>query len=381
MDRIHKLPRSEKASELDDGGYSTYVSNRAGLGSLQTAAGRATESPERKARRSAGFGRWERELSVGGDHSPVINEPSASDLELERVFVHLLALDEDGTRIGKAIRRTFDMLLDGQHTGRYRWEQLHKTEKTHCGTLVEINLQREFDFADGEVLDYSIEGVEVDCKYSQKLADWMIPPEASGRILLGLWASDQAGKWSAGLVRAREENLNPSRNRDAKRTLSRHGRKAIRWLFEKAPLQDNVLLRLADEDIDAIFRSTSGQKRVNELFRRAQQRPISRNVVATVAIQEDYMKRVRGNGGARTALRPEGIVIFGQYRNHVQAASDLGLPAPGPGESMSVRLARRQQHHADAASIELDGQDWVVAGQNDPPEPGPVLPDIGPLGR
>jgi hypothetical protein len=29
---------------------------------------------------------------------------------------------------------------DGQHNGRYRWEQLHKTEKTHAGTLVEIAL-------------------------------------------------------------------------------------------------------------------------------------------------------------------------------------------------------------------------------------------------
>jgi hypothetical protein len=273
------------------------------------------------------------------------------------------------------------MLLDGQHTGRYRWEQLHKTEKTHCGTLVEINLQREFDFADGEVLDYSIEGIEVDCKYSQKLADWMIPPEAKGRILLGLWASDQAGKWSAGLVRAREEHLNPGTNRDSKRTLSKHGKASIRWLFQSAPLQENILLRLPDEDIDAIFRSTSGQKRINELFRRAQQRPISRNVVATVAMQEDYMKRVRGNGGARTTLRPEGIVIFGQYKNHAQAATDLGLQPPGPGEFISVRLARRQPHHSDAAYIELDGEYWVIALATDPPEPGPLIPDIGPLGR
>ncbi|MFF3669847.1 NaeI family type II restriction endonuclease [Microtetraspora malaysiensis] len=67
--------------------------------------------------------------------------------------------------------------------------------------------------------------------------------------------------------------------------------------------------------------------------------------------------------------------------NHVQAAVALGLPAPGAGEFVSVRLARRQPHHAEAPSIELDGEHWVVAEDNDPPEMGPLLPDIGPLVR
>ena len=49
-------------------------------------------------------------------------------------------------KVAKVLRRTYDMLLDGQHTGRYRWDQLLKTEKTHFGTLVEINLQRAFGF-------------------------------------------------------------------------------------------------------------------------------------------------------------------------------------------------------------------------------------------
>ncbi len=38
------------------------------------------------------------------------------------------------------------------------WDQLFKTEKTHCGTLVEINLHREFKFQDGTKLDYQIAG-------------------------------------------------------------------------------------------------------------------------------------------------------------------------------------------------------------------------------
>ncbi len=81
----------------------------------------------------------------------------------------------------------------------------------------------------------------------------------------------------------------------------------------------------------AIFASASGQQRVNELFRRAQRMRVSRTVVATVAMQDDYMKRVRDGGGARDQLRAEGIVIFGDYADDQVLASALGLVRPGPG--------------------------------------------------
>jgi len=308
---------------------------------------------------------------------------SEPDQDVELVSATLLDLDPDGKRMAKAIRRTLDMLLDGKNTGRYRWDQLYKTEKTHCGTLVEINLQREFGFDGGKELDYSIAGVEVDCKYSQRLGGWMIPPEAIDHVLLVVWASDDDGVWSAGLVRAKREYLRPSTNRDRKTYLNEKGNTAIRWLFDRAPLPENVLLRLPEEDVTAIFMCGRpghvcrghGSKRVDELFRRAQGRIISRVVVATVAQQEDYMKRVRGNGGARSKLRPEGIVIFGQYESHKALARRLGLPVPGPGESVSVRLARRKPHHGSRPYIELEGQEWVVALPSDPPEMAPLLPE------
>lgn len=105
---------------------------------------------------------------------------AAPDVELQAVADQLITDDPTGARIAKVLRRTYDMLLDGQHTGRYRWDQLYKTEKTHFGTLVEIHLQREFRFSDGLRMDFAICGIDVDCKYSQKLAEWMIPPEALG---------------------------------------------------------------------------------------------------------------------------------------------------------------------------------------------------------
>ncbi len=301
-----------------------------------------------------------------------------SDPELRVVADELMSRDPDGTRIAKVLRRTYDMLLDGQHTGRYRWDQLYKTEKTHFGTLVEINLQREFEFADGTAMDFAICGIDVDCKYSQDRAEWMIPPEAMGQIILGLWASDDRGKWSLGLVRADDHLLTSSRgNRDLKRRLSAVGKAAVTWIFQGYELPENALLRISPSDVQRIFNcSRFGTKRVDMLFRLAQQRIISRTVVATVAQQEDYMKRVRGNGGSRSSLRPEGIVIIGQYESHRRIAQALALPTPGPGESASVRLARRRSRHDEVPFVTLDAEDWVVAQRDDPVEMAPLLPDI-----
>jgi hypothetical protein len=296
------------------------------------------------------------------------------DAEVLRVFEHLVTLDPTQERIGATIRQTLDQLYDGQHTGRFRWEDLYKTEKTHCGTLVEINLQREFDFSDGLKLDYLIVGIEVDCKYSQAFGGWMIPNEATNEICLVVTASDKSSTFSAGVVRAREEWLNVGRNRDAKATLNLLGREQIFWLARDAPLPPNVLLGLEPLDLEVIFSFKSGQKRVNELFRRAQLLAVGRGVVATVAQQEDYMKRVRGNGGARTALKPEGIVIFGQYAAHGGIMKALGLPALRRGESMSVRLVPSVE---DVPwSTRIDGAWWRVAKPDDPVEVAPELPRV-----
>lgn len=307
---------------------------------------------------------------------PGMESAADSDQALDRVARHMSALDPAGERTAAALRRTIDMLLDGRHTGRYRWDQLHKTEKTHAGTLVEIGLQRQFGFADGAVLDYSIADTEVDCKFSQRLGGWMIPPEAFGMLLLVLWASDEQGRWCAGLVRAREPHLRAAANRDLKRALNEAGIGAIRWLHRNAPLAENALLRLPRRTVAEILAMPSGQQRVNELFRRAQRLRISRTVVATVAQQDDYMKRVRAGGGARDPLRREGIVILGDYGSHREVATALGLPKPGPGEFVSARLAPRAGHRDGRPWVRLDGDDWVLAAPQDPPAPAPSLPSL-----
>lgn len=299
--------------------------------------------------------------------------PEPADPEVAAVSAELRSFDPDGARTARVLRYTLDQLYDGQRTGRYSWDQLYKTEKTHCGTLLEINLQREFKFADGNEMDFRIGNIEVDCKYSQRHGSWMIPPEAHGHICMLLWAEDNATpRWSLGLTRIKPEFLNSGSNRDSKATLSTAGRNSIHWLWDKIPLPPNVLLQLDKNVVARIMNIKSGAQRTNELFRCAQQRIVGRSVIATVAQQDDYMKRIRKNGGARTSLKPEGIVILGQYSSHVIIANALGVPVPGSGESVSVRVA--PAHSPGPGVADIGGLLWRMATPEDPIVTAPDLP-------
>ncbi|MFF4409717.1 NaeI family type II restriction endonuclease [Streptomyces sp. NPDC001262] len=288
---------------------------------------------------------------------------------------HLLQLDPKGVRFAAVLRDTIDQLLNGEVTGRYDWKTLFKTEKTHAGTVVEINLQREFKFDDGHDMDYRIAGVDVDCKYSQKFGQWMIPPEAEGHICLLVWADDYKSSWSAGLLRIRPDLLNRGNNRDLKLTIKAEHRNKICWLWHGAALPENVLLHLDEPTRESILGKNSGQARVNELFRKVQMRPVGRGVIRTVAQQSDYMARVReAKGRARTVLREEGILIPGHYSSHQAIARALGVPVPQSGELVSFRVARAQAHHGDRPQVTLGGQPWVLATHDDPVETAPLLP-------
>lgn len=297
------------------------------------------------------------------------------DETVAAVVLELRRLDPDGRRSARVLRETFDQLYDGQRTGRYRWDQLYKTEKTHCGTLVEINLHREFEFENGIVLDYRIAGSEVDCKYSQTIGGWMIPPEAQDKVCIVVSATDSATpRWNMGVVRTSANHLNLGRNRDGKATLNNLGRQSITWLAQNDPLPENVLLQFDPQTIQRIFTPRSGQRRINELFRCALGKIIGRAAVATVARQDDYMKRVRANGGARTHLQPEGIIILGQFGSHAQVARDLRVPVPNRGESLAVRVAPEKKRGPGVA--EIAGKLWRVAETRDPVIAAPDLPLI-----
>jgi hypothetical protein len=104
-----------------------------------------------------------------------------------------------------------------------------------------------------------------------------------------------------------------------------------------------------------------------------QKQIISRGVVATVAQQDDYMKRVRDNGGSREKLRPEGIVIFGDYLENRTIAQGLGLPAMGDGDSMSAQLLKVSGGAIGAVEIEGSWYRLCAEGE-EPTKPAPRLP-------
>lgn len=270
-------------------------------------------------------------------------------------------------RFASAIRQSFDEVFDGQRTGRYSLDQLSKVEKTYIGTKVEIVVQAEFGLQRGGRLDYLVAGEEVDAKWSMRSGGWMIPTEAVGELCLCLTADDAKSTFSVGLVRAEDRRLRASKNQDKKRRLNDVGLSAIRWLQENGRLAENLLLHLDERTRSAILNyELSGQQRVNELFRRVQGRLVRREVVLTVAQQDDGPKRVRD---ARKHLQPEGIVVLGHQGSHPRIASSLELPTPPKGSWIAVRVTPAAS--PDLGVAEIGGRYWRMAGAVDPTQPGP----------
>jgi len=73
---------------------------------------------------------------------PLWELPEDTDAGLTAVEAELYRLDPTGDAVASVLRDTLDQLYDGQHSGRWAYEQLHKTEKTHMGTLVEIKVKQ-----------------------------------------------------------------------------------------------------------------------------------------------------------------------------------------------------------------------------------------------
>lgn len=291
------------------------------------------------------------------------------DTALEDVAGEIKRLDPDGSRWASVIRHTYDMIYNGQETGRYRWDQLMKTEKTHFGTLFEINAQREFLFEGGDETDYRIAGHQVDAKWSQTLGAWMLPPEVFDELALVATGDDAKSVWSLGLIRVSAQVRKEAVNRDKKSTLNDFGKKNVHWLWSNAPLRPNVLLQLPRVVVDDIFASKFGTQRTHRLFRAAEGMIVHRNAVATVSRQLDHQKRVRYNGGSRSVLAPEGFLILsGLYHRDLAAALDV--PVPRKDEYISVRVVPSE----DTRGAVIAGRRWRRARADEPiTEPAPRI--------
>ena len=208
-------------------------------------------------------------------------------------------------------RSAIDEVIDTARTGRFFLHDLEKTEKTYLGTKFEILLRDWLQVPKGVLLDLQIGEREVDVK-STTLGGygWMIPPEAIGELCIVLRVNEKTAKCAVGLVRARQEYLRGSVNRDKKTSFSKAGTENIWWLVLDFEYTPNFWTQIDDGLRGKIMKSGAGTKRLACLFESCLNIPVSRVLVAAVAAQDDYMKRIRRNGGARDLLAPKGIAIL-----------------------------------------------------------------------
>ncbi|MFN3579269.1 MAG: NaeI family type II restriction endonuclease [Pseudomonas sp.] len=211
--------------------------------------------------------------------------------------------------VGDLLRASLDEVIDMPRTGRFSLEQLEKTEKTYIGTKVEIVFRAAFNLPKGAKLDLQVDGVEVDVKNTIG-GTWTIPQEALGEVCVLLQEDDNRSAFNFGLLLCRDRVLNVGRNRDGKRSVSSQGKNEILWLVRNGALPPNFFLRMPVDQRERILSGAGGARRLADLFRTFQGEVISRRLVECLAQQRDYMKRIRGNGGARDILLKEGLVIL-----------------------------------------------------------------------
>lgn len=207
-------------------------------------------------------------------------------------------------------RAAIDEVIDTARSGRYYFSELEKTEKTYLGTKFEILLRDWLQVPRGIRLDLMIGGREVDVKSTTVGHGWMIPPEAVEQFCILLRVNEQDAKCAVGLIRARIEYLSASNNRDSKKSITASNRRHIWWLVSNFDYTRNFWSIVSDKDRTAIMALKGGTQRLALLFERYQDLPISRVQIAAIAQQDDFMKRIRRNGGARDILAPKQIAIL-----------------------------------------------------------------------
>jgi hypothetical protein len=231
------------------------------------------------------------------------------------------------------LRQAIDEVIDTSRSKRFTLDELEKTEKTYLGTKIEILLRNELGVRHGAHMDLIIDDVEVDVKNTIGNT-WTIPNEAVGHVCILISTNEQKATCSFGLIVIREEILNLGRNRDGKTTIRKADLVNVHWMLQNEPYPPNFWLGLDPEIRRAIVSPRGGTDRVAMLFRLCQGVPISRKIVVALAQQDDPMKRLRKNGGARDSLEREGIFIL-SGKTQKKKIAQLGLPYCRPDQFIS----------------------------------------------
>ena len=86
---------------------------------------------------------------------------------------------------GVAVRTALDEVIETARTTRWDLEQCGNQEKAYVGVKLENVVRGLFNFEPGALgMDFDVDGVDVDCKWSKSWGRWQIPCEAVGHICL-----------------------------------------------------------------------------------------------------------------------------------------------------------------------------------------------------
>ncbi|MEU7943031.1 NaeI family type II restriction endonuclease [Microbispora bryophytorum] len=249
--------------------------------------------------------------------------PREEDPELDIAF-DFFAPDVT-TKMGEIIRQATDEVIATARTRRWTLDQCNDQEKGYLGVNIENIIRGEYNLDEGVAgMDFDVQSVDVDCKWSRNFGGWQIPPEAVGHICLLVHGDDITGEMAVGLLRIRNEIL-VGGNRDSKRTIQRPGGMSeVRWLVApETPLPENFLMSLRRQDRDAILAPRGGDARAMELFIRCEGLIINRHVIESIGQQLDEARRFRGE--TRGRLLEMGFeVLNGHWKAHRKRAMKLG---------------------------------------------------------
>lgn len=233
------------------------------------------------------------------------------------------------------IAEAVEFVIDPVRTARTKVAELDNVEKTFIGLKIEHFFRDYLDLPKG-IRDLRIDGFDLDIKNTVG-ATWMIPLESysSGEPCLLIASAAGGGTCGLGLMLARGAYLTKP-NRDKKRGVSAAGRANILWLVERAPLPASRWGGIDMARFRELRKMRGGAKRAAAFFRENPGMRMHRSIVQALLFdQHDYMKRLRGNCGARDVLKPEGIMLLsGKYDSRQIAA--LGLARLDGDEFIAV---------------------------------------------
>lgn len=240
------------------------------------------------------------------------------------------------------IEGAVDYVLDPIRTARTELSELDNVEKTFIGLKIEHYLRDFLDFPKG-IRDLDIDGLDLDVKNTVGNT-WMIPPETfrNEEPCLLIMAATARGYCSLGLIVAREDYLNRP-NRDGKRSIKSSASNDILWIVNRAPLPESRWARVDMKRFRELRRIKGGSVRAATFFRENLDRVIHRVIIEGLLFdQKDYMKRIRGNQGARDILAREQIAILsGIFRRDPIAR--FHLPHCGKDEFIATRYDSAQE--------------------------------------